>query len=296
MFYLLLLLFVIIIFLTYRPKEKPKIVAKTIEEESDLYGLCPCNFPFVCDEGICKKPINTPCLVSSECESKSVCLEGICLKKGDKWESPTGHICREGLTPIRNGLFQEGKLIITNCIDIVYLKNKLIVLTDQSLLVNGDKNFEVSRPSLNHFVKMVNLDGILIVYCKKRTYRLDWITPSKIKWSKFKPESNIALEDNTTLIKVGKTYLIDDSHNKILLRNRYNIRSQIESQEYNIRSEIESQEYNIRSADQVVKYHQELYWLKNGNLFKEGNRMEGNWKKIIVCNNKLWLISNYICF
>ncbi len=267
-----------------------------------LYQACPCYNGYVCDDGICKKDIGQICLVSSECTKDAVCHNGVCMAKPDKWETPLNNICKTGLkiidrTPlILNKTEDEfvSNMGMNDVIALCYFNNLMVVLTIQGLYIDGVMIEEQYRP-----LNLDRYDGTLLVHNDNlyylrgdKLYRIEWIEPNKVRWSYYKSKdiNTISLSDGSTLVRKHKRYIIDNNSNQTILRN-LNIKAMSSNREQ-------------ISADQIIRSpfdNNVIFYLSNNKVYRYNyvkdqlSIVRGYGKKLIVADNKIWLISDRRC-
>ncbi len=287
---------------------------------NELYKLCHRKSNYICDNGICKKNYGDTCLASADCSSDSVCYHGICVKKPGKWETPVSNKCGLGLQLVNNHLtllnIKRNKFELLpewiefgNSIDICYNMNgNLILMTKDKIYdINPVQKYktvirEIKRPFKNNRMKdrMFNYNG-KIYYLNGTTLYIIIKTNKTIKYQKYKGTEldNIILEDGTILSRRNKKYYIDNIMLKGMIRN-FLTRKLFNDRITNIgTTNIGTNIYQIIRSPNNKDI---LYCLNNDNTvdkydcFEEKiTRIDGYGKKLIVADNKIWLLTINKC-
>jgi len=287
--------------------------------KGDIYQQCPCKDGLICDEGVCKKRLNSPCFISSECAGESVCHKGFCATRPGEWEVPISNVCQYGLIVTNNHLsiLKDDSfkilpywLLFENTVSICkYDNNRIIVITkDKLYLLNTEKyvdNIKIIKESKRPFSHLFNHDRLI-----NHENRIYFIRGSKIYLMKYNIDNsviwklddtiklnNLKLEDGTTIFKIGKKYVTDDNLLRTIIRNSFADQS-LPTGHLDIGIEMTKNIIQlVKSPDKdiIVCLNRDNSVIKYNYKTREKVILQGRGKKLIVCNGNIWLITDQRC-
>lgn len=304
-----------------------------IDYRGDLYQLCPCISNYVCDHGVCKKPSNDRCIISSECAGESICHKGVCTPKSGEWEIPISDNCKAGLTIINNHIASlnekgteftilPGWLSFENSISLCKSnhpqrkKEEILLLTKEELYRVDTRryidNIETIKEAKRPFTRvstndnLINYNNTIYLLRGSKIYKMRWVNDNSIKWSHIQTKQldGIELEDGTSLVRTHKKYHIDNNLMKTIIRNSFANRSLQENQIDNLNN----LDIGINITGNIIQIvrdpsnNNELICLNTDGTINRYNPqinsvipIRGMGKKLIVINNRVWLITDHRC-
>ena len=191
---------------------------------------------------------------------------------------------------------------------IIITKEDLYVINQGKISPIDEDKRPFKRMSINDRLFKHNED---IYYLRgSKLYKMVWKnctrktngikSPDRVEWLLYKTKSDIQLNDGTVLTRTKRKYSVNDDILKTIIRNSI-VKQSLNS--INLTSEID-----INLTSNIVQLVRDphkseiLYCLnKDGLVYKynyEKNKitkLQGNGRKIVVCDEHLWLLSRHRC-
>lgn len=216
-------------------------------DNNSLYQQCPCGNGYVCDNGICKKDAGNACVMNSDCSSKLICHNNLCIEKPGIWKSSLNGICKSRLTNTKYNLLcllpmDKFKLLddwknVDDCLSmcefnvdgetvfIILTKKGLYKIYPDKFVNNREKIYERNNLSSRCTLKddILNINNKLFLLKKYKLWIAKWNNMDEIKWKKYPLEdlNEYALPNGNKLIKYNNKWIIDETHLKIKIRNTF---------------------------------------------------------------------------
>lgn len=143
----------------------------TTTKKGRLFSACPCQDGLVCNRGICRKPLESYCLVNGECASNH-CILGKCVDRPPNNENNIHSVCLYNQLMKLNETNNKFELTwvnymgVLNVLKIYNEKELYYIITEHGLYIsNGNKvRIEISLKQLFYYqykLYGVDIDGCL---------------------------------------------------------------------------------------------------------------------------------------